>query len=91
MLQLLDVVVGEIDPPTMHYRDGRAYYFWEAQYGAQLVRVYVSRTALEQSFDLAPGEGLRHVLSRSHQRIQDAANNKWRPNDRNVFLEDDDF
>lgn len=91
MLHLLDVVDGEIDPPTMHYRDGRAYYFWEAQDGAQLVRVYVSHTALEHRFSLAPGEGLRQVLLRSHQRIQDAANSKWRPDDSNVFLEDDDF
>ncbi|MGE0233909.1 hypothetical protein [Methylocystis sp.] len=91
MLQLLDLAVGEIDPPTTHYRDGRAYYFWEAQYGAQLVRVYVSRTALEHRFSLAPGEGLRHVLLRSHRRIQDAANTKWRPQECNVFLEDDDF
>ena len=91
MLQLLDVAFDEVDPSMLHFRDGRAYHFWEARDGTQLVRIYISRAALESRFDLAPGESLGQVLLRAHPRIQDAANNKWRPDDCNVFLEDDDF
>lgn len=91
MLEMLDFVFGEVQPDTSCYHNRRAYYFWEARYRTQLVRVYVSRAALRNRFGLAPGEHFGGVLMRSRQSIEDAANRKWLPGDCNVFLEESDF
>ncbi len=91
MLELLGFIFSEDDPQATHYRDGRSYYFWEARRGRELIHVYVRRAAFEERFGRAPGERYRQCLLRSRRDIQDAASNKWRPGDGEVFLEENDF
>lgn len=90
MLELQDFIFSEDDAQANHYRDGRSYFFWEARHDKAAVSVYVSRVAMQEKFGLGPMEDRQRLL-RSRQRIQAAANRKWRPGDDRVFLEENDF
>ena len=91
MLEMLDFVFGEVESDAGCHQNLRAYYFWEARYRTQLVRVYVSRAALRDKFGLAQGERFGRALMKARRSIEDAANSKWLPGDCNVFLEASDF
>jgi hypothetical protein len=90
MLELQDFMFSEDDAQARHYRDGRSYHFWEARRLTEVISVYVDRTAIHDMFGPDPGEG-RERLLRSREKIQEAANRKWRPGDDRVFLEESDF
>ncbi|MGE0194318.1 MAG: hypothetical protein AB7P48_01685 [Methylocystis sp.] len=90
MLELQDFIFGEDDVQARHYHDGRSYYFWEARHHWAPINVYVSRMAMHDKLGLSAMED-RECLLRSRQKIQEAANRKWRPGDDRVFLEANDF
>lgn len=90
MLELQDFIFSEDDAQAKHYRDGRSYFFWEARHHKQVISVYVSRVAINETSGLGPLED-RESLLRSRQKIQAAANRKWRPGDDRVFLEENDL
>ncbi len=89
MLELQDFIFSEDDAQARHYRDGRSYYFWEARRLKDVISVYVNRTAIHDALVGATED--RERLMSSRQRIQEAANRKWRPGDDRVFLEESDF
>ena len=87
MLELKDFEFREDNAQATLDRGGNTFYFWPARHEGNLVRVYISRVAMEDELGLRPKDSPRQCLLQYRERIQKAANENWRLGEKDVYLE----